>query len=146
MHKILFIAYAALLTGAVSCSKSDKDNACGGADSFVLNEPFLLCFGTAAAQTGQNFNIKFDNLVEESRCPTDVVCVRAGTALVALMITHDGVSVTDTLGIGDVFGTPHSDSVLLDGYKIKLLEVQPIPVSTVQSAEADYKIKLLITK
>ncbi len=146
MHKLLFIAYAALLMAAVSCSKSEPDNSCGGVDSFRLNDPFLLCWGTTASQTGQNFQVKFDNLVEESRCPTDVDCIQAGRASVALVLTYEGVSKTDTLTIGDFFGTTHTDSTLFEGYKIRLLEVQPVPVSTAQPAEADYKVKLLITK
>ncbi len=130
---------------AASCSKSDKENNTCGASSFVLNEPFLLCFGNTAAQTGQNFNVKFDKLVEDSRCPTDVTCIWAGRASVALSLTHEGTTETDTLSIGDFTGTTHSDSALFAGYKIKLVEVQPVPVSTAQPAEADYKVKLLIT-
>ncbi len=145
MQKLLFMACAVLLMAA-SCSKSKtENNDCGGASSFVLNEPFLLCFGTTAFQTGQNFNVKFSDLVEESRCPTDVVCVWAGRASVALTLTHEGTVETDTLSIGDFFGTSHTDSTVFAGYKIKLLDVLPAPVSTNQTAEEDYKVKLLIT-
>ena len=144
MRKVFFIACTALLAGAIGCSKSTKDNDCG-ADSFILNEPFLLCFGSTATQTGQNFKVKFDDLVEESRCPTDVVCVWAGRTSVALVFTHEGSSETDTVGLGDFTGTSFSDSTSFAGYKIRLLEVLPAPVSTAQPAEADYKVKLLIT-
>ncbi|MCY7330132.1 MAG: hypothetical protein LH618_16390, partial [Saprospiraceae bacterium] len=113
--------------------------------SFVSNEPFLLCFGTTAAQTGQNFSIKFEKLAEDSRCPTDVVCVWEGRALIGVTITHEGTIETDSLAVGNFFGMPYSDSTLFAGYKIKLLEVLPAPISTNQPTEADYKVKLLIT-
>lgn len=144
MQKLLFITCAVVLMAA-SCSKSDKENNSCGDSSFTLNNPFTLCFGNTAYQSGQNFNVKFEKLVEESRCPTDVQCIWAGRASVALVLSHEGTVETDTLSLGDFTGTTHSDSTLFAGYKIKLLEVLPTPVSTVQTAESDYKVKLLIT-
>lgn len=145
MHKPFLIVGFALLITAVSCSKSDKKGCDGGVTTFQLNQPFLLCWGTTATQTGDNFSVHFARLAEESRCPTDVVCVTAGRVLVGLTFTHDGLSKTDTLTLNDPFGATYTDSTLFQGYKIKLQEVLPVPVSTVQTTEEDYKVKLLIT-
>jgi len=150
MQKLLFMACTVLLMAA-SCSKSktekEPDKSCSSGDEvgFVLNNPFLLCWNYSIPDVSQNFQVGFKKVVEDSRCPTDVDCVRAGTALVALVFSHNGEIIIDTLGIGDVFGTSYSDSTFFAGYKIKLLEVLPAPISTNQPTEADYKVKLLIT-
>lgn len=146
MQKSHLIVSALFLLTAFNCSKSKQDGCAGSATTFQLNEPFILCWGSTASQAGQpDFTIKFEDLVEESRCPTDVICIQAGRASVSIVLHKATEGKSDTLSLGDYFGTAHSDSTTFGTYKIKLLEVLPAPVSTAQTPEEEYKVKLLIT-
>ena len=48
--------------------------------------------GGFAQLSGQDIGISFDQVVEDSRCPANVVCVWAGRAVVALTVTEADTS------------------------------------------------------
>lgn len=78
-------------------------------------------------------------LLEDSRCPKDVVCIQAGRATAGLNIEEIGENtpfLSKEVAIGD--------SVDFGGYKVTLQDILPYPISTQKTPDDEYifKIKL----
>ena len=103
--KLLFLLLIALSMG---CKKQ----------TVGLNEEFTLDFNKSATVKagGDKIRIKFNKLVEESRCPPNTECVWAGE--VAVRIQLDGES-KSTIGFHSAYlsGVEYKDHI------IQLLEV-----------------------
>jgi len=89
---------------------------------------------------GTLLRLAFTQVVGDSRCPTDVVCIWEGEAVLEL-----------ALGIGmgpsypDTVTTRSSGNVTrLFGYRITLLDVQPAPVSTRPIPPGDYSARFRV--
>jgi len=150
MKNALFLPVCAVLAGLMGCSKSKSDSSgcTGGATTFQLDQPFSLCYGTTAQEQDDNTTlaVHFDEVVGDSRCASDVICVWQGRVDVALSYTLGQEGAKDTLFLGGLDGDPTADSTMFAGYKIKLLKVDPYPASAATPApKEDYKIKLLVT-
>lgn len=83
-----------------------------------LNEEFTLNFNkTAIVKTdGKKIAIKFNKLVEETRCQPDVQCVWAGEVAVRIQLDGDSESI---LG----FHSAYPSGITYKDRTIKLLEV-----------------------
>ena len=95
--------------------------------------------------------------IEDSRCPEDVQCVRAGEAIVTLQ-THAVPTIDETqivkmclgdcLGLSPKGGFREADTanISLDGnkYRLILTEVSPYPNTTQPAQKKDYSIKLKV--
>jgi hypothetical protein len=72
-------------------------------------------------------NVRFVELVEDSRCPADAQCVWAGNAKIKIRVTMNGRSHDITL---DTNG-PHQ-ATTTEGYSIKLISLTPAPRSNIR--------------
>jgi hypothetical protein len=72
-------------------------------------------------------SVRFVELVEDSRCPTDTQCVWAGNAKIKIRVTMNGR--THDLSL-DTNG-PHQ-AATAEGYSIKLLSLTPAPRSNIR--------------
>jgi hypothetical protein len=88
---------------------------------FHLNQAFALAGGQDAVIVGEKLRIRFDEVLEDSRCPAQVECVWTGQARIAVVVQAAG-------------GTP----------KTVAFNTNPAPGQNVQTAQvSDYVIKLL---
>ena len=71
--------------------------------------------------------VRFVELVEDSRCPTDANCVWAGNAKIKVRVRGNGRSHDLTL---DTNGP--SQSAIAEGYSIKLIGLTPQPRSNIR--------------
>jgi hypothetical protein len=89
---------------AVGCARpSQPTQPAGGRteQTIQLNTEFRLAFGKEAVVDGSTLRIRFDTLLEDSRCPINVQCVWAGNAKIILRLegdTREGVK-HDTLNV-----------------------------------------------
>jgi hypothetical protein len=109
-----------------------------------LDTPFQLRINQTAIIKSENVSIKFLDVMEDSRCPSDVQCIWAGQVNISLNISKFYVSpVRMNLTLGPLGS--NSSMGELDDSKIQLLEVQPYPkASTGQISELDYVAVLKI--
>lgn len=86
--------------------------------TYNVGEQFTLRFSKSAVVIGENkqFEIKFIDLIEESRCPPDVQCFWQGQVGVKIKIND----VTELI-VGD--SEKYPASIQFEGYSFKLLEV-----------------------
>jgi hypothetical protein len=119
-----------------------------------LDRPFSLPFGATAVVRGGPA-ITFERVVDDSRCPADVLCVWSGMVVVALRIEPAGGE-TQTVEMGaitDYEGIVRSQqpqlgigsSATLAAFTVELLAVTPYPAAAASPPElAQYAVQLVI--
>ena len=90
------------------------------------------------ASIENNIKIKFDD-VNDSRCPSDVMCVWAGDGGVGLILSN-GNDQQHTFLHTALF----PKEINYAGYRIILKSLNPYPVSTQVINKEDYKIELIV--
>ena len=75
--------------------------------------------------------------INDSRCPSDVVCVWQGEALVKIKVETSEINTIEL----STFDNP-KDTV--DSFSIELVQVSPYPISTKSIDLEDYTVKLKI--
>lgn len=124
----------ALLFAAVSCSWGPTQP-----DRVPKDEPFDLRIGESALTT-DDIRIKFDTVRSDSRCPSDVNCVRAGEAVIALTLSKEG-----EIPVGrELDTTPARSSTTFLNFTITLSQLQPYPRSDRQIRPEDYVATFIV--
>lgn len=91
-----------------------------------------------------NFQVTLVNILDDSRCPSDVTCIWEGTVSAEINIMKDGESRgTYVIPIGLADGM---ESQLIDDFYVMLYDVTPYPVSTKQIESSEYVATLIISK
>ncbi len=86
-------------------------------------------------------SIRFLELVEDSRCPTDVNCIWAGNAKIKIRVSKNGRSHELTLNTNGP-----NQAVPVEGYSITLVGLTPAPRSNIRINRNGYVATLSITK
>ncbi len=106
---------------------------------------FRLGIGEAAFIKSEHLNLTFLEVSEDSRCPSDVVCVWEGQATVVadLSALGESLGIFDlTLRAGHVeVATQHARQ-----YRLTLVGLDPYPISTHQTQPQEYQVTLVISK
>ncbi len=105
-----------------------------------LGQRFTLGFGESVSIGNAIATLTFEEVVQDSRCPTDVTCIRAGDVTLRLATANANGVTTVELTIGDR-GEPTAS---FDGLTVTLLEVAPIPRSTGTIDPASYRATLIV--
>ena len=117
--------------------------ASAGEITAALGEESTLKVGQGVAIQGQDLKVKFLEVVQDSRCPSDVICVWQGEASVLVEITYfeslHRVVLTQP-GLAGQFTTKDFNEYTLS------FRLEPYPDSTRQMPEGDYRLKLTVTK
>lgn len=113
----------------VSCAASLTQIA-SGAD-------FELEPGKTVQLAGTGVRVTLLEVVNDSRCPVDVVCVTAGDAEVRLAVVGEGEDRTVSL---HVMQEPRS--VTIGAVRLELTGLTPSPRSTVTIAPAEYRARI----
>jgi hypothetical protein len=144
MRTLTFFAVAATLAVGGCTTPNNAITASGPAASDVVNidRDFDLKPGQTARVDGTALTVSFVGVPEDSRCPTDVVCVWAGNGAVSLVITDDtGAKTTVVLNT-----TLSPRSVRSSLYEISLTGLKPAPKQASPIPLADYVATLRITR
>ena len=97
----------------------------------ALDEPFTLDRRSSALVDGHR--LRFDAVVEDSRCPTNVTCVWEGKAVVSLTFTGEqsiGEIRLEIPGFTNAESEPQESQMAVhQGYAFTLLALDPYPGS-----------------
>jgi len=108
-----------------------------------LSKQFTLAIGQSASISGENLNVRFMDVTEDSRCPKDVTCIWAGQVSCALEISAGGkiesVKLTQP-GLSD------TDTVQKVGAYTYKFTIEPYPQSGMQIQKKDYRLLLTVMK
>ena len=98
---------------------------------------FELKLGEAATPLAGGPTLTFAEVVADSRCPTGVTCVWAGQVTVAVEVSGAGAAQRRrelTLG-----PDPYKAEADLDGYRLRLLSVDPHPQAGTKIERSAYR-------
>jgi hypothetical protein len=147
VERILVSSYAvlglALGTGAIAAAAIDATHSPAAASidpATPLGQPFALVEGEAAIVDGR-LTVRFSDLIEDSRCPTDVQCVWEGNAAIAVEVSiADSLPATLCLNTNPRFAT----AATYASYSIELLALDPYPSMSTATAEP-FRAALIVT-
>lgn len=94
----------------------------------------------------ENYQVKFKNVVSDSRCPKDVMCIRAGEAKVLLSIFKNGSYIQDKEVTIDASGYVMEENNLAfttEDFKIFGMSLKPYPKTTDGIEETNYEIEIV---
>lgn len=131
----LFLTAGACSTSEPMVSDSSSTEPSTGEQpmqQIALSEPFAIEHGEKARFPEDEVEIRFDRITNDSRCPADVDCVRAGEATAHFtLIEADGTEKPFTLEIGGfVMEMQDMEAYTfeqVDRFSIALLLLQPYP-------------------
>lgn len=116
--------------------------ACNNAiPDYTLDEQFTLNPGQSAQIKAERLLITFDEVLNDSRCPEDAICIWQGQVQCLLTISIDGVKDQLTLTQSGLSGT------IFQAYHQYYLEfnVTPYPRLEENINASDYRLDLKIT-
>ena len=114
-----------------------------GAKTVGLGESFSLAVGQSALIDGEDLAIKFIDVVADSRCPSDVVCIWQGEVACLVEVTY---SDTDQQMVLTYPGLTQEPSESQFGSYQFTFSVEPYPEAGKEIGKSEYRLNLLITK
>jgi hypothetical protein len=131
-YGILLVCFGFLLTG---CTDSPTG------PTVPLDQAFVLAPGEAATIEEESINVLFDRVSGDSRCPSDVVCIQGGDAIVNIEVTGPGFDRTAyELHTGSTDPVRHGDLT------IALVALFPYPFGSGTIPGEDYRATLRVTR
>ncbi|UYN92006.1 MAG: hypothetical protein KIT70_00575 [Anaerolineales bacterium] len=85
--------------------------------------------------------LTFVEIVQDSRCPADAICVSSGFVQARFLIEQGEITRDVVLTLGDM-STGDINSVEIGGWTVTLVEVNPYPLASAPVDYADYSITL----
>ena len=116
-------------------------------ETLSLDVEHVISFGedVVIQDGGNEFKIKFDQLVEEFRCPTDVDCFWEGRVIIQLLINDEHpIQMADAAWQLEN-GTNLQPIAAFEDYTIELLEVN-YGAEENYGKEEFYSIKIIVSK
>ena len=106
-----------------------------------LGAAFTLAIGGSAVVAETALLIRFDDVLQDSRCPRDVTCIRAGDATLLFTTLLAGEPAAHRVVV-DAAGSGRFDAA---GFTVTALGLAPEPLSTAPIAAGDYRVRLRVT-
>jgi len=102
-----------------------------------------LQVGQTAPVDGAEFQVTFDAVEGDSRCPKGAQCVWEGSATVRLSVTSAGGKGTMTLQTSPRAGPV---AATYQGWAIRVLALEPQPIEGREIAQSNYLITLRVER
>jgi hypothetical protein len=140
--RLWILVLAIVLVGCQASREAEADPM-----AYTLDRQFTVNGGQEAAITGENLRLRFTEVLEDSRCPTDVECFWTGQARIAVLVHPAGSPpVTVDFNTNPAPGQ-NAQTVQVGGYTIELKSLDPYPTTPDGGiAFDDYKATLLVRK
>jgi hypothetical protein len=111
-----------------------------------LGQVFTLDGGQEAMINDENLRLRFDNVLEDSRCPKSVECFWTGQARIALLVEPNGRGESTLEFNTNPAPGQNNQTARLDEYTITLQSLEPYPQTTDHIPLEDYRATLLVGK
>ncbi len=102
-----------------------------------LPATYVIDFGTAVALPDGRM-LGFVEVVEDSRCPADAMCIWQGRAVVAFTLGDEYFQVD--------YRGPGEGSAMVDGLVVDVRDVQPYPLASQPADKADYQVTVTVSE
>ena len=108
--------------------------------SFQFDDTLKVYFGDTLSNSDENIWITFDSLLNDSRCPINVVCIWEGNAEVSILVSNNEYIRQVRLNTFPDF--KYKKDVF--GYNISLIDVMPFPHTDSLYVEENYCVKIIV--
>lgn len=125
-----------ILCVLLSCQKSDNE---GRPGQIILNKCQDRTIGS------EKLTICFKELIEDSRCPANAMCVWQGVAIAAFTVSDGAGTHQVTLGTETIPGMCSKDTIVA-GYKVEFIDLAPYPGLPPTIPNQEITAQLKITK
>ncbi len=109
-----------------------------------LGYPLKLHIGQTMMIEPVGIAINFVKVVQDSRCPSDVTCVWQGEVTILVNITNSK-KIAGSFNLTSRAGEDDLGAKTFDRYRIKLLQVEPYPISAKKIEPIDYTATLIVS-
>jgi len=132
------LAVTLLVAAGLGCASSPTEPSGRGVP---LGQPFRLAVGESASVQGASLVLGFEQVLEDSRCPADALCVWAGDARLRAWARLDGQPRRDV-----ELHTLQPNPLALERYRIEVRALEPFPYSNVRIDPRGYVVTLVVTR
>lgn len=141
IKRIYFILPFLLSFASIAClpTKAEKE-AIQNRIPIFLDKEFTLKVGQTGFFELQKISITFNNVISDSRCPSDVVCIWAGDVQIDVSIKIQELEPINII-MTDNKDRNHYEFFGLD---LILLKVEPYPISNKRTPPSNYTAKFII--
>ena len=140
-----WLAVAVVAVPLMGCQLSRKAEA--DPVEYTLGQEFTLGGGQEAVFSGEDLRLRFTDVLEDSRCPTEVECFWTGQARVAVAVEPAGRATTTVDFNTNPAPGQNVQTVDVDDYTIALKSLDPYPRTPDDGiAFEDYKATLLVQR
>jgi hypothetical protein len=137
-----WLAALALGLALVSCH---TEHAAAQPLEINLNQVFTLKGGQEATINGEDLRLRFDKVLEDSRCPKMVECFWTGQARIALLVEPTGRGETTLEFNTNPAPGLNNQTARLDEFTITMKSLEPYPQTPDESiALEDYEATLTV--
>lgn len=114
-----------------------------GMDSYAFNQEIILKIWDEVIIEGTDLRIKFNWVLEDSRCPTWSQCFWAWQSIVELVFIRPWDVQTSEFNL---WFAGESTSTILDLYFLKILSLNPYPDVSKEIKPRDYELKIILSE
>ena len=110
----------------------------------TLGEPFKLVLHQAAVFAPEGLELRFEEVLEDSRCPPGMVCVWAGRVRIRVSLQKSG----STIGGAELstMDTAQEKVPTVEGYTLTLAGVDPAAKSGGGLGQSEYVVTLRVAR
>ena len=110
----------------------------------TLGEPFKLALHQAAVFASEGLELRFEEVLEDSRCPPGMVCVWAGRVRIRVSLQKSGSAIGEAeLSTMD---TAQDKVTTVGGYLLNLAGVDPAAKSGGGLGQSEYVVTLRVAR
>lgn len=140
-HTLLSLAAAVIATGCHAAPAAPPEPV-----QVKLGEAFTLAAGQDASVVAEALNLKFDQVLEDSRCPTRVNCFWTGEARLTVLVEQDGRAPVSVEFNTNPAPGQNKQEAKIGPYTIHLKSVDPYPETPTAIPFDDYRVVLLVNE
>jgi hypothetical protein len=142
---VMIYATLALAACVPSTTQTPVPSVTPAPRTVALDQEFALKIGEPIAIAGADLTLRFDAVLEDSRCPKDALCVQAGQARIAAQAQQAGkATATLELILNPALSANHAT---YEGYQVQLRKLDPYPETTdTKTAEDEYEATFVVTR
>lgn len=108
----------------------------------VLNEPFTLAAGQTAVLTEESLTVTFLRVLEDGRCPIDLLCISAGNATLSVHAKLAGRPPVILKPM--LYDDP--EGVVYEGFAFHVRQLMPGRLSDRTIPPGDYRAEFLVAR
>ncbi len=141
---VMVMALVLPLLAFPACSGSSSPGTTPTPNEVSLGQEFTLAVGQTVTIAGEGLEIKFVEVVSDSRCPQGVTCIWAGEVS-CLVEVSKGNAGTYRIVLTQSGSTGQTFKQIIDEYDV-VFRVEPYPVYGKQIADNEYRLVMTVTK